>query len=160
MLFFLLITTGLNETKFIEWVAYTNWACKGTFAHPTGSKAFNVWRFEMACHWQGSHKFWKSWKTWKITKKKFHAWKNHGIWKNPEKSWKNHRILWNNLTEPPVARKLAVPQLVFWLLVVSSFNYFKMHACSTSMLLLLHSTVMLNIVNMLLKGEVGDCALK
>ena len=34
-----------------------------------------------------------------------------------------------------------------WLLVVSSFNYFKMYAClSTSMLLLL---------KMLLKGEVG-----
>ena len=40
----------------------------------------------------------------------------------------------------PVARKLAVGhlcvrQLVFYLLVASSFNYFKMHACSTSMLL-------------------------
>ena len=38
-----------------------------------------------------------------------------------------------NLTKPPVARKLAarhfcVLQLVFWLLVVSSFNNFKMHA--------------------------------
>ena len=44
---------------------------------------------------QGSHKLWKSWKTSKITQKKFHAWKNHGI-------------LLNNLTKPPEARKLAV----------------------------------------------------
>ena len=39
------------------------------------------------------------------------------------------------MTKPPVARKLAVGhlcvrQLVFWLLVVSSFNYFKMYAWS------------------------------
>ena len=34
-----------------------------------------------------------------------------------------------------------------------------MQACSTSMLLLLHSTFMLSVVKMLLKGEVGDCAL-
>ena len=54
--------------------------------------------------------------------------------KHPESSWKNLGILWNNLTKLPVARKLAVRhqylcvwQLVFWLLVVSSFNYFKIH---------------------------------
>ena len=39
--------------------------------------------------------------------------------------------------------------------MVSSFNNFKMHAWSTSMLLLLHSAFMLNVVKMLLKGEVG-----
>ena len=50
--------------------------------------------------------------------------------------------------------------LVFWLLGVSSFNYFKIHAWSTSMLLLLHSTFMLSVVKLLLKGEVGVCALK
>ena len=66
--------------------------------------------------------------------------------------------------KPPVARKLAVRhfcvrQLVFWLLVVLSFNYFQMHAWSTSMLLLLHSTFMLSLVKMLLKGEVGGPAL-
>ena len=49
--------------------------------------------------------------------------------------------------------------LVFWLLVVSSFNYFKMHAWSTSMLLLLHSAFTLSMVNLLLKGEVEVCAL-
>ena len=68
------------------------------------------------------------------------------------------------MTKPPVARKLAVGhlcvrQLVFWLLVVSGFNYFKMHAWSTSMLLLLHSTFMISAVKLLLKGEVGVCAL-
>ena len=51
----------------------------------------------------------------------------------------NHEILWNNLTKPPVARKLAVGhlcvwQLVFWLLVVSSFNNMKMHAWSIAAL--------------------------
>ena len=63
--------------------------------------------------------------------------------------------------KPPLARKLAVGhrQLVFWLLVVLSFNYFQMHARCTSMLLLLHSTFMLSVVKMLLKGEVGDRAL-
>ena len=66
--------------------------------------------------------------------------------------------------KPPVARKLAVghlcvQQLIFWLLVVSSFGYFKMHAWSTSMLLLLHSAFMLSVVKMLLKWEVGGCAL-
>ena len=87
-----------------------------------------------------------------------------------EKSWslkkkriilKNHGILCNNLTKPPVARKLAVGhlcvrQLVCWLLAVSSFNFFKMHAWSTSMLLLLHSAFMLSVVKMLLKWEDGD----
>ena len=34
-----------------------------------------------------------------------------------------------------------------------------MHAWSTSMLLLLHSTFMLKVVKMLLKGEVGGCVL-
>ena len=34
-----------------------------------------------------------------------------------------------------------------------------MHACSTSMLLLLHSAFMLRAVKMLLKGEVGGRAL-
>ena len=43
--------------------------------------------------------------------------------------------------------------------MVSSFNYFKMHAWSTSMLLLLRSTFMLSVVKMLLKGEVGGCTL-
>ena len=76
------------------------------------------------------------------------------------------------MTKPPVARKLAVGhlcvrQLVFWLLLVSSFNYFKMHASSTSklhasstsMLLLLHSAFMLCMVKMPLKGEGGGTAL-
>ena len=68
------------------------------------------------------------------------------------------------MAKPPVARKLAVGhtsvrQLVFWLLVVSSFNYYKMHAWSISMLLLLNSTFMLSVVKLLLKGEVGDFAL-
>ena len=66
--------------------------------------------------------------------------------------------------KPPVARKqavghLCVRQLVFWLQVVPSLNYFKVHACSTSILLLLHSAFMLSVVKMLLKGEVGDRAL-
>ena len=45
--------------------------------------------------------------------------------KKPELSWKNHGILWNILTKPPVARKLAVRHTsfvcltaIFWLLVV------------------------------------------
>ena len=64
---------------------------------------------------------------------------------------------------PPVAGKLAVGhtsvrQLVFWLLVVSSFNYFKMHAWSTCLLLLLHFAFMLCVVKMLLKQEVGGRA--
>ena len=68
------------------------------------------------------------------------------------------------MTKPPVVRKLAVGhlcvrQLVFWLLVVSSFNYFKMHAWSTSMLLLLHSPFMLSMVKLLLKEEVGGRSL-
>ena len=66
--------------------------------------------------------------------------------------------------KPTVARKLAVGhlcvrQLVFWLLLVSSFNYFQVHAWSTSMLLLLHSAFFLSVVKMLLKGEVGGGAL-
>ena len=68
------------------------------------------------------------------------------------------------MTKPPVSRKIAVGhlrvrQLVFWLLVVSSFNYFKMQAWSASMLLVLHSAFMLSVVKLLLKGEVGVCAL-
>ena len=43
--------------------------------------------------------------------------------------------------------------------MVSSSNYFKMHAWSTSMLLLLHSAFILSMVKMLIKGEVGGCAL-
>ena len=66
--------------------------------------------------------------------------------------------------EPQVARKLVVGhlrvrQLVFWQLVVSSFNYFKMHAWSTCMLFLLHSAFMLSVVKILLKREVGGRAL-
>ena len=40
-----------------------------------------------------------------------------------------------------------------------NFNNFKMHAWSTSMLLLLHSAFMLSVAKMLLKGEVGCRAL-
>ena len=43
--------------------------------------------------------------------------------------------------------------------MVSSFNYLKMHGWSTSMLLLLHSALVLSVVKMLLKGEVGCRAL-
>ena len=39
------------------------------------------------------------------------------------------------------------------------FNYFKMHAWSARMLLLLHSAFKLSLVKMLLKGEVGGRAL-
>ena len=68
------------------------------------------------------------------------------------------------MMKSPVARKravghLSVRQLVFWLLVVSSFNYFKMHAWPTNVLLLLHSTFMFSVVKMLLKGEGRGCAL-
>ena len=70
--------------------------------------------------------------------KKFYAWKSHEIWKKLN----NHGISWNNLGKQPVAvnkladtQNLCVWQLVSWLLVVSSFNYFKMHAWSTSMLI-------------------------
>ena len=68
------------------------------------------------------------------------------------------------MAKPPVARKLTVGhlcvgQLVFWLLGVSNFNYFKMHAWSTCMLLLLHSAFKLSRVKMLLKCEVGGHAL-
>ena len=65
-----------------------------------------------------------------------------------EYSWKNHGFL-----------KIIWRQLFFWLLVVSSFNYFKMHNWSTSMLLLLHYTFMLSVVKLLLKGEAGVCGL-
>ena len=73
-------------------------------------------------------------------------------------------VFLNNLMKPPGARKLAarhfcVRQLVFWLLVVLSFNYFKMHAWFTSMLLLLYSAFMLSVVKILLTGEVGGRAL-
>ena len=112
---------------------------------------------------QGSHKLWKSWKTWKFTKKSSMHGKVMEFEKNSiimEKSWSFVK----KITKPPVARKLAVghtsvQQLVLWLLVVSSFNYFKMHAWSTSMLLLLHSAFMLSVVEMLLKWEVGSSAL-
>ena len=50
-------------------------------------------------------------------------------------------------------------QLVFWLLVVSSSNYFKMHSGSTKLLLLLYSVFMLSMVKMLLNEEVGGRAL-
>ena len=68
------------------------------------------------------------------------------------------------MTKSKVDRKLAVGhlhvhQLVFWLRVVSSFNFFKMHAWSISMLLLLHSKFMLSVVNLKLKGKIGGCAL-
>ena len=68
------------------------------------------------------------------------------------------------MKKAPVARKLAfrhacVRQLVFWLLVVSSFNYYKMHAWFISMLLLLHSAFMLSMVKLMLRGEVEICAL-
>ena len=67
------------------------------------------------------------------------------------------------MTKPTVARKLAAGhlcarRLVFWLLVVVSY-YFKMHAWSASMLFLLHSTFMLSVVKLLLKGDFGVCAL-
>ena len=39
------------------------------------------------------------------------------------------------------------------------FTYFKLHAWSTSMLLLLHFAFMLSANMMLPKGEVGGCAL-
>ena len=66
--------------------------------------------------------------------KKFHALKNHGIWKHLNIHGKFMEFC-EIMTKPPVARKLAaghlcVRQLVFWLLVVSSFIYFKMHAWS------------------------------
>ena len=50
---------------------------------------------------------------------------------------------------------ISVRQLVSGFMVVSSFNNFKMHAWSTCMLYLLHSTFMLSMGKMLLKGEVG-----
>ena len=60
------------------------------------------------------------------------------------------------MTKPPAARKLAVGHLCqtasFLATGVSSLNDVKMHALSTSMLLLLHSTFMLSVVKLLLKG--------
>ena len=43
--------------------------------------------------------------------------------------------------------------------VFSSFSYFKMHAWSISMMLLLHSAFMISVVKLLLNGEVGVSAL-
>ena len=43
--------------------------------------------------------------------------------------------------------------------MVLSFKNFKMHAWSTSILLVLHSAFMLSVVKKLLKGEVGGRAL-
>ena len=59
------------------------------------------------------------------------------------------------LTASFLATGGCLTALVFWLLVVLSFNYFKMHAWSTSMLLLPHSAFMLSVVKMLLKAEAG-----
>ena len=42
--------------------------------------------------------------------------------------------------------------------MVSSINYFKMHAWYFNTLLLLHSVFMLSVVKMALKGEVGGHA--
>ena len=49
--------------------------------------------------------------------------------------------------------KITSSQKTSCRLVVSSFNYFKMHAWSTSMLFLLHSAFMLSVVKLLLKGR-------
>ena len=51
------------------------------------------------------------------------------------------------------------PTASFLLLVVSSFNYFKIHAGSKCMLLFLHSSFKLSMVKMLLNLEVGGRAL-
>ena len=85
----------------------------------------------------------------------------HGKTKEFEKNLHNHgkimefgEIIWRTTSRQKTGcRTLLCPpksvrQLVFWLLVVSSFNYFKMHAWSTSML---HSAFMLSVVKMLLK---------
>ena len=82
-----------------------------------------------------------------------------------DKTTSSQKTSCRTLVKQPVARKLAVGhlcvgQLVFRLLVVSSFNYFNMHAWSTSMLLLLHSAFMLSEVKMLLKGEVLRSCIK
>ena len=66
--------------------------------------------------------------------------------------------------KPPVARKLAVGtyvrQPVFWLLVVSSFNYFTMYARSVYKHAVVATfCILLRVVNKLLKEEVGDSAL-
>ena len=97
--------------------------------------------------------------------KKFHAadaWKNHGIWKNLNnhgKIIKFCEIIDKTTSSQKTSCGTLVLQLVFWLLVVSSFNYFKMHAWSTSRLLLLHFAFMLSVVKLLLKGEFWGCAL-
>ena len=72
-----------------------------------------------------------------------------------EKSWNFVKEFDQTTSSQKTSRQtLLVRWLVFWLLVVSSFNYFKTHAWS-SMLLLLHSAFMLSMVKMLLKREVG-----
>ena len=113
---------------------------------------------------QSSHKLWKSGKTWKITKKSSLLGKIIEF----EKTWLFMDKSWNfvkYLTKPPVARKLAVRhtsvrQLVFWLLVVSSFNYFNMHAWSIYKYAVDAAfRILLSLVKMLLKGEVRGGAL-
>ena len=63
--------------------------------------------------------------------------------------------------EPPVARKLAVvcPTASFLHTGCFKFDFFPNACKSTSMLLSLHSTFMLSVVKMLLKGEVQSHAL-
>ena len=57
-------------------------------------------------------------------------------------------------------KSLTLVCLTASFLANSGFNYFKMYAWSTSMLLLLlHLAFMLSKVKMLLKGEVGGSAL-
>ena len=64
------------------------------------------------------------------------------------------------MKKPPVARKLAVghlcPTASILATSLSSFNYFKMHAWSSSML---HSTFMVSVSKLLLNGVVGVCEL-
>ena len=82
-----------------------------------------------------------------------------------EKKLNNHGKSWNfviEFDETTSSQKTScrnVRQLVFWLLVVSVFDYFKMYSWSTSILLLLHSAFMLSLVKILLKGEAGGCEL-
>ena len=68
---------------------------------------------------QGSHELWKSWKTWKISKKSFMHGKIMEFEKNLNNHGKNHGICKNNLTKPPVARKLAVRHTRFVCLTAS-----------------------------------------
>ena len=88
-----------------------------------------------------------------------------------EIAWKNHGILLNSLTKPPVTRKLAVRHTCFVCLTASflatggfKFKLFQ-NPCMVykhvhvNTLLLLHSTFLLGVVKMLLKGEVGGRAL-